>query len=165
MNIFFTDRNPVLAAQSQPDKMLVKMVLETAQMLCNAHRVCDPDETWHDEVGLYKIAFKNHPCSVWARQSVGNYHWLCLHFHALCDEYRLRYQRVHACDKKFRKHFNNVLYVAPKNIAQYSRTPVAQAMPDEYKNDDPVKAYRDYVINEKHYAEWNHNRNRPDWWQ
>ena len=39
MNIFYFNKDPVVAAKSQPDKMLVKMPLETAQMLCTAHRL------------------------------------------------------------------------------------------------------------------------------
>ena len=41
-----------------------------------------------------------------------------------------------------------------------------QAMPEQYKCDDTVKAYRDYVVNEKHYAQWNKIPSRkPDWWK
>ena len=44
-------------------------------------------------------------------------------------------------------------------------TELPQAMPDEYKNDDPVQAYRDYVVNEKTYAQWNKIPDRqPEWW-
>ena len=43
-------------------------------------------------------------------------------------------------------------------------TPLAQAMPDEYKDDNPIVAYRNYVIHEKHYAQWNKNREKPEWW-
>jgi len=40
-----------------------------------------------------------------------------------------------------------------------------QAMPDEYKCQDPIKAYRDYMVNEKHYAKWNKIPERqPTWW-
>ena len=59
MNIFYFNHNPITSAEAQPDKMLVKMPLETAQMLCTAHRELDGDE-WADEVGLYKTAYKNH---------------------------------------------------------------------------------------------------------
>ena len=45
MNIFYFDECPVKSAEAQPDKMLVKMPLETAQMLCTAHRVLDGDES------------------------------------------------------------------------------------------------------------------------
>ena len=91
MNIFYFDECPVISAEAQPDKMLVKMPLETAQMLCTAHRVLDGDE-YADSVGLYKTAYKNHPCTVWARQSRGNYEWLYVHFLALAMEYNFRYK-------------------------------------------------------------------------
>ena len=53
MNIFYFYKSPTLSAQAQPDKMLVKMPLETAQMLCTAHRILDGDE-YADQEGLYK---------------------------------------------------------------------------------------------------------------
>ena len=53
MNIFYFNHSPITSAEAQPDKMLVKMPLETAQMLCTAHRELDGDE-YADEVGLYK---------------------------------------------------------------------------------------------------------------
>ena len=95
MNIFYFDDCPVLSAEAQPDKMLVKMPLETAQMLCTAHRELDGDE-YADRVGLYKTAYKNHPCTIWARESSSNYWWLVYHFLALSDEYKYRYGREHA---------------------------------------------------------------------
>ena len=44
MNIFYLDRDPVIAAQMMCDKHVVKMILESAQMLSTAHRVLDGDE-------------------------------------------------------------------------------------------------------------------------
>ena len=61
MNIFYFDEDPVEAAKVQPDKMLVKMVLETAQMLSCAHRELDGD-SYADMHNLYKSTHKNHPC-------------------------------------------------------------------------------------------------------
>ena len=75
MNIFYFSEDPVEAAKAQPDKMLVKMPLETAQMLCTAHRLLDGDE-FADAAGLYKKAYMNHPCTRWARECSGNYAWL-----------------------------------------------------------------------------------------
>ena len=95
MNIFYFDECPVVSAEAQPDKMLVKMPLETAQMLCTAHRVLDGDE-YADSVGLYKEAYKNHPCTIWARESSSNYSWLYRHFLALGMEYNYRYGKTHA---------------------------------------------------------------------
>ena len=159
MNIFYFDKCPVKSAEAQPDKMLVKMPLETAQMLCTAHRVLDGDD-YADSVGLYKTAYKNHPCTIWARESSGNYSWLYAHFLALGMEYTYRYDKEHASIVKLAK----PLLQFPKNINKGDMTPLAQAMPDEYKNEDPIVAYRDYVIHEKHYAQWNKNRSKPTWW-
>ena len=158
MNIFYFDDSPIECAIAQPDKMLVKMPLETAQMLCTAHREIDGDE-YADSVGLYKRAYWNHPCTVWARESRLNYLWLYVHFLALGSEYKFRYGREHASITKLKEPLKKIA-----NITKKSMTPLAQAMPDEYKNDNPIKAYRDYCINEKHYAKWEKGRARPDWW-
>ena len=144
MNIFYFNEDPVIAAKSQPDKMLVKMPLETAQMLCTAHRLLDGDE-YADSVGLYKKAYMNHPCTIWARECSGNYYWLYKHFIALGNEYTYRYQRTHASLAKL----SDALYVMPKNITRGLMTPVAQAMPDEYKNDCSLQAYWNYYIDAK----------------
>ena len=37
MNIFYLDKCPVKAAKYQYNKHVVKMILESAQMLCTAH--------------------------------------------------------------------------------------------------------------------------------
>jgi hypothetical protein len=159
MNIFYFYDCPVLSAQAQPDKMLVKMPLETAQMLCTAHRELDGDK-YADEVGLYKRAYWNHPCTVWARESSANYFWLYKHFLALGKEYTFRYGKTHNSVDKLAR----ALFKQPDNIKRIGMTPLAQAMPDKYKNDDPIKAYRDYCINEKHYAKWEKGRAIPNWW-
>ena len=56
MNIFILDEDPLLAAQAQCDKHVVKMVLESAQMLSTTHRIMGEDH----EV-FYKTVHKNHP--------------------------------------------------------------------------------------------------------
>ena len=158
MNIFYFNHSPITSAEAQPDKMLVKMPLETAQMLCTAHRELDGDE-YADKVGLYKRAYWNHPCTVWARESYDNYRWLYKHFIALGNEYKYRYGREHGSITKLK----DVLEPCPLNINKEKMTPLAQAMPHEYKNDDPIKAYRDYCTHEKHYAKWEKGRAKPDW--
>jgi len=161
MNIFYFDKCPVKSAIAQPDKMLVKMPLETAQMLSTAHRVLDGD-SYADSVGLYKQAFVNHPCTIWARQCVINYSWLYRHFIALGEEYTYRYGKVHASLSKLSK----ALEPHPENIdASPVMSPIAQAMPEKYKNDNPIIAYRNYCINEKHYAKWEKGTSKPKWWK
>ncbi len=159
MNIFYFYDCPKKSAQAQPDKMLVKMPLETAQMLCTAHRELDGDD-YADKVGLYKRAYWNHPCTIWARETSENYWWLFKHFLALGDEYTYRYGKEHSSVAKLKY----VLQTYPKAIKEDERTTVAQAMPEEYKDEDPIVAYRNYCINEKHYAKWERGRCKPTWW-
>ena len=161
MNIFYFYDCPIASAKAQPDKMLVKMPLETAQMLCTAHRELDGDG-YADANGLYKRAYWNHPCTVWTRDCYDNYKWLYNHFLALGDEYTYRYGKSHASITKLK----DALYFHPDNIDDKGKmTPVAQAMPDQYKDNDPIKAYRNYCINEKHYAKWERGRDKPKWWE
>lgn len=160
MNIFYFHDCPIESAQAQPDKLLVKMPLESAQMLSACHRILDGDE-YADENLLYKTTHKNHPCSIWLRESTGNYLWLYKHFIALADEYLERYGRHHLSYTKLYK----ALEKFPTNLPFGEMTPLAQAMPEEYRNIDPKKAYRDYVVNEKAYAKWEKiPSRRPDWW-
>ena len=62
----------MVAAEMHCNKHVVKMILETAQMLSTAHRVIDGDE-YADRMGLYKMAHKNHPSTIWTRTSTENY--------------------------------------------------------------------------------------------
>ena len=60
MNIFKLDESPVVSAKYACDKHVVKMILESAQMLCAVH----PEGT-----APYKRSFYNHPCTKWVRES------------------------------------------------------------------------------------------------
>ena len=44
MNIFYVDKDPKTAAKMMCDKHIIKMILESAQMLCTAKRVLDGTE-------------------------------------------------------------------------------------------------------------------------
>ena len=170
MNIFYLDEDPQKAATMHCDKHVVKMILETAQMLSTAHRVLDGDEP-ADEVGLYKKAFANHPCSVWIRDCVTNYMWGYNLFNGLLKEYTRRYNKFHASNK-----LSSLLSYEPDNIAKmkwqchmdapmswFGVTEPAQCMPKKYQSDCAVKAYRSYYIGEKlRIAEWT-NREIPQW--
>lgn len=92
MNIFVLDENPQVAAKMHNDKHVVKMILESAQLLCGVHHMTDPLTT---EQVPYKLSHKNHPCSIWARQCVENYIWLCDLGLSLCEEYTYRYGKRH----------------------------------------------------------------------
>lgn len=87
MNIFVSDEDPVLAAKNLDDRRLVKMVLETGQLLSSAlYRL----GCWHEH--LYRPTHLNHPCTVWTSKSRGNFDWLVRHGHGLNDEYSRRFR-------------------------------------------------------------------------
>jgi len=154
MNIFILSAHPVLAAEDLCDKHIVKMCLETAQLLSTAARAhgADCDE-------LYKSTHVNHPCSVWARTSRANYRWLLLHGDAIGHEYGRRYGRIHKSAWVIQR-ARDFLTLLPDT----PMTPFALAMPDQYKSSCPVSSYRRYYRCEKSdIAQWKHSRT-PSWW-
>lgn len=172
MNIFVLHRSPILSAQMQCDKHIVKMVLETAQMLSTAHRMLDGKldvvtangrrrKTWvHSNDELYKATHYNHPCSVWARSSVSNYQWLFDHFVALSDEFTHRFGKVHLSFTKL----EYLLSKAPSNCPDIGLTPFAICTNNVDKSDDPVDTYRRYYMTKTFEMKWT-NRPQPNWYQ
>ena len=158
MNIFYVDEDPKVAAQMMCDKHVVKMILESAQMLCSAHRVLDGDY-YADKVGLYKIAHKNHPSTKWARSSHQHYKWLFDHMIGLMEEYTYRYGKHHASERLM-QHLSQY----PKTIPFGDFVDPPQCMPECCKDEnDVVEAYRNYYIKEKSsFARWK-NSGQPDW--
>src|SRR6185369_3647140 len=92
MNIFRTDNNPAKAAEYLCDKHVVKMIVESCQLLCTALHVHNYHPDW-----AYKATHINHPSAIWCRQSSENYTWLCQHVDAMNQQYTLRYHKQHAC--------------------------------------------------------------------
>ena len=58
MNIFYVDQDPVKAAQMMCDKHIIKMILESAQMLCSAKRKLDGIE-YYAKTNHLEILRKN----------------------------------------------------------------------------------------------------------
>lgn len=136
MNIFVLDRDPVQAAEYHCDKHVVKMVLETAQILSTAMHL--RGQTF---AGQYQPTHRKHPCVVWAARSDVNLGWLRRLGEALAAEYTYRYGRVH-------KSYERVIQDFPVSCEQQP-TVFALCMPDEYKTQDPVTSYRTYYEREK----------------
>ena len=151
MNIFVLDEKVEKCAEYHCDKHVIKMILESAQMLSAVVRL-----NGHD-IG-YKLTHKNHPCTIWARESLSNYNWLVRLTRLLNYEYRYRY------DKDINhKSYDLVKTLPIPDLPDIGLTPFAQAMPDQYKNKNAVKAYRDYYINEKSsFLTWT-KRKKPKW--
>lgn len=177
MNIFFLSDDPFVAAQQHCDKHVVKMIVETAQLLSTAHRINDGEECveltnngrrikryrLRDErdAVLYKSTHPNHPSAVWCRQSSENYKWLYTLFLALLQEYNHRYKKEHACIKLVRP-----LRKLPDRINTKPFAEPPPAMPDYCKvKGSAVESYRNYYVNEKkHFAKWT-NRPVPNWFK
>ena len=165
MNIFVTDPSPTLSARVLPDKHIVKMPLETCQMLSI---VCS--KKWGHGFGKLpkldgtpyltdKGAFRGHPCTIWAQE---NYRWLIEHGLALCAEYTHRYGKVHSCQHTL----EHAKMIFPPSNGEV--TPFARAMPDEFKYDtsiDTITAYKRYIAS-KPWAASNYLRDpsrKPNW--
>ena len=157
MNIFYLDTSPKESAIMHCDKHCVKMILETAQLLCTAHRELDGNY-WADKVGLYQSTHKNHPSAVWVRGSSEHYWWALGLFVHLCKEYTARYGKSHKSAE-----IMQLLCIAPMNIKEIGFTDPPQCMPDEYKCENTVEAYRNYYLGEKMgFAKWNYTPT-PEW--
>jgi|CryBogDrversion2_5_1035270.scaffolds.fasta_scaffold05773_2 hypothetical protein len=142
MNIFFLSTNPEEAAKQHCDKHVVKMILETAQLLFTCHWIVNPEGL---PSNAYKKVHANHPCGIWVRESLSNYKWLCELGEWLCKEYTFRYGKIH----KTQAHIEWLKENPPVSLKDIGLTPIRQAMPDEYKDENPVKAYQTYYIENK----------------
>jgi hypothetical protein len=141
MNIFYLSHCPKKAAQYQYNKHVVKMILETAQLLCTAHHELNEVPNVP-----YKATHKNHPSAIWVRSSVSAYMWAYEHMLALGAEYTKRYGKEHLTIAKCRE----ALAKLPENIKDIEFAEPPQCMPDEYKEASAVGGYWNYYINEKH---------------
>lgn len=154
MNIFHVDHNPAKAARMLADKHVVKMVLESAQMLSTVHHLTDSE--FCDT--LYKPTHKGHPCTVWVKESKGNYKWLFKHLVGLLNEYTFRYSKIH---KTSRLLDNLCKY---PDIPSIGLTDQPQCMYDECKQKDLVEAYRSYYRARSHEIDMRYtNREKPRW--
>lgn len=152
MNIFVLSEDPIEAAQMMCDKHVVKMILESGQMLCAAHP--EGEAPW-------KRTHYNHPCTVWTRTSSANYEWLAAHGLALCEEYTRRYGRRHASEDVLIWCAEHVPEAVPKG----PQTPFAVAIRNqEYHLGDAVSSYRAYYLGDKvRFARWRYCE-PPTWW-
>ena len=154
VNIFFLDWDVEKNAQYHCDKHVVKMILETAQLLCGVHHMTTPDTPNVP----YKLSHKNHPCAIWARESLTNYLLLCELGLELCYEYTHRYERKHKSQEVIEWCVTNL-----PNIPDVGFSSPPKAMPEEYKVDDVVESYRNYYLGaKKSFLSWK-NREVPEW--
>lgn len=165
MNIFHLSNCPVESAVWQHDKHVVKMTLETAQLLSQAVRLVPEWQPFFNRKSVYRITHQHHPSARWTRRSVPNLYWLCKHGIALADEYSHRFWRRHK-SAAIIHHIADKIGALPA-LVDDDLTTFMQAMPVDYQDrDNPVAAYRAYYLAEKVHVDsnWTHRRaDLPDW--
>jgi hypothetical protein len=180
MNIFILDQNPIKAAEYHCDKHVVKMILESAQMLSTVHhiafirsknldisdfkgqkKITEYCKTYNPFANdIYSVSHLHHPCTVWSYESLENYIWHSALSLSLCMEYTKRYKKIHKSQPVLKILSNNLPSLPTKGL-----TPFAIAMKPEFKiSNDPVECYRNYYLKDKvRFAKWNYTE-KPDWW-
>ena len=137
------------------DQHVVKMPIETAQMLSTAARA----------LGLsvgYAPTHARHPCTVWVGASRPNFEWALRHGLALCEEYTYRFHREHAAQAVLER----VGVVSAGAFPDHPRSPFVQVMPKVYQRPDAVDAYREfYTVSKRVFARWRNGRSAPAWWE
>ncbi len=152
MNIFLLDRDIGLNVQYHCDKHVVKMILESAQLLSSVHHMQGNPQG-------YTLTHKKHPCAMWARYSQENYDWLLEFTLTLGDEYTYRYGKIH-------KSIGVVENLPHPNLPYLGLTEHPKCVADDLKHiEDVVEAYRVYYIRDKGYmCKWT-DRNIPEWFE
>ena len=176
MNIFVLDKDPYKAAEMMCDKHVVKMIVESCQILSAAFDITykesgrgrgkgEPSATF--DLPQYPKSVKKHPCTLWVVESIENYRWLLKHFDALLNEYTKRYNKVHKYGQGINKHLEiytgQLIWLDLPNVPQ---TKFVQAITNtDLHRDDPIEGYREYYIQEKaHFAKWKLG-NTPEWFE
>mmetsp|Transcript_54802 Transcript_54802/g.138450 ORF Transcript_54802/g.138450 Transcript_54802/m.138450 type:complete len:234 (+) Transcript_54802:83-784(+) len=179
MNIFFLSMRPKQAARWHANIHIVKMIVETAQLLCNVHhRAADKDSHCAPPfVAKSRIPYKESQAGhrklgsmIWVAESLGNYRWGVELGLALCREYNRG--RGRAAGKQSLHRTQAVLEWLrdhEPNFTRVRRTPVRRrhlAMPEKLKDaPNSVEAYRDYYYSKRRTMPmvWPEGLT-PEWW-
>ena len=146
MNIFLIEKDQKghidwsKSARSLDNYRVVKMILESTQLMCTALNQLEGRE-----LTPYKSTHINHPCSKWLRESYYNFHNLYIHAKSMCEEYTLRFGKVHKCEPIIEDCYSYAtIYRFQALWRNRSETQPPLCMPDEFKSDDLVESYRKY---------------------
>ena len=164
MNVFYLDTDPVLAAQYHCDKHVVKMIVETTQLLSFALHLQGLDWNQH---GLYKPnrAHLRHPCTLWVSESRSNFLWAANLALALLDEWCFRFSHRSRSEHRSFDPLSRALKLAFV-LPDRKETPPAQAF-SEFTHlrdpQNPVLAYRAYYREAKRHLLEYTLREKPVW--
>lgn len=183
MNIFILDTDPKRAAKYLCDKHIISHILESAQMLSTAHwimllaankksiadfkKMRDMKDYLYENSDKklqppYKLTHPRHPCTIWTCQTKQNYEWHLELFKYLCEEYTLRYKKIHKSEQYYTWFKNNIpLDIPDRNLQDF---PIC--MKEEYKiSTDPVVCYKFYyIVDKSRFAKWKYTK-VPLWYE
>ncbi len=124
----------VKSAKSLDNYRVVKMILESTQMICTTINI------QHDkQITPYKNAHVNHPSTIWTRTSSANFNCLLKHTESMLEEYTERFGKEHKCKSvifKALKHYDRSLFDL------HEETVLPLCMDNQYKGDTVVESYR-----------------------
>lgn len=145
MNIFVTDEDPRKSAKVLDDKRVIKMILESAQMLATSVNLAGGKS-------VYKTTHENHPCAVWARETRSNYMWLVDHFDSLCEEYFRRFKKRHASWQHVNHFYQNRSLIKEGRLTPFVNCTAFEDVDNVYL------AYR-LCLTDK----WSKDKRQPKW--
>ncbi|WP_341794884.1 pyrimidine dimer DNA glycosylase/endonuclease V [Rickettsia endosymbiont of Rhinocyllus conicus] len=155
MNIFVTDISPIVSAQALDDKRVVKMILESAQLLSSAIFI-NSQSIYND---IYKPTHLKHPCTIWTSVNIANWNWLFKHLEALCLEYKFRFNKLHKTEillstlPKYNYYLPNGTITT---FINYTRSKILNL--DFTSVSNVCIAYQKYLS-----AKWYHDKIKPRW--
>lgn len=171
MNIFATDPDPRKAADALDDKRIVKMIVESAQMLSTAIHEMSPKvwqfllsesqdiATYQGYKTIYFPTHVNHPCNVWVRETVDNFSWLYSHASRMLAIYTDRYERRHAsatCINIAGEHWD---ILPTGGLTPFANAARRKDMDIDFTHiEDTHEAYRLYLK-----ARWARDKRIPTW--
>lgn len=175
MNIFVLDEDPVKAARDLCNKHVVKMIIESAQIMSTVYRQAMEERSGLSAKdaalypSLYKATHGNHPVVRWVKSSVHNTDWLWQHLLAIEYEYNNRYNRNREkCHKTRRviQELEGARWAIWEGTGDWKRhTAFVQCVPEQYRNQDAALAYRAFYRGEKaRFAKWQPHATEPSWW-
>ena len=160
MNIFYLDQDPFAAARMHCDKHVLKMTIETVQMMVSAAKrqgVVDSELPLTKAGTFHKGGYRNHPCTLWVGNSRANYNYCLNLLYGLLSEFEARYDKEHFAATQV-----PILERLESVIPSGARTNPHQAIGEAYKRPDPVEAYRLSYKHEKSIHDWfSYDRGTP----
>lgn len=156
VNIFYLHPCAAVSATYMHDKHVVKMIVESAQLLSTACQMIGMQR----DTRLYRPSYINHPCAVWTRLSIENFEWLYQHYISLIKIYEFTYNDDHK-SADLAKAIREYMVLMPR--VPFTEPPLC--MPDDCKiyNAPAYVSYRNYYL--KHKSKKRHYRRiKPPYW-